>query len=569
MNKTTLRPTMSNDQPVAQIFCRYIDKPLPKHFRPGSKLTCDCWLVRIDNVPKAAGSLQSLAPVWTYLCLLANRFKLEELQERSRPILFSIPLCRRMLILYPSEIAIPHPYVSRKHFVIYSVVYEADAQPLLYVRDYGSLCGTYVDRPCSRRIRLLPSSGYLLSQSEIIRIQPYWEFHVYLSGACPRGSMLNQIRNNETELEKAGFLINERLLGSGALASVHLALNLKSGRQVACKVHRLTHFRRTQRSPTTIRRILDETNILSRVTHFVAAFRSPDMLYTFTELATGGDLFSMRLKYLDGIPEMDTKLIIRQIVEAISYLHQHQIAHRDLKPENIFFATGPMLPARIIVGDLGFAKVAASGRMASEVGTPTYMAPEMCRGQGHGLEVDIWSLGMISLFLVVSDWDNFRLLNSFDQNAVDASLMTAFSELYKGNKTLSEGFKGFIRKCLSVNPWNRMTAEVSKEHPWFLSSGSRLDNQIKEVTKGWKPSSVVHNSVQDLDILVSTEARETPSTVSLEETARAELDIAEHKDTEVSHYFRENEPTIKKAYQVIPNSLVIKLTGTCGDSTYI
>ncbi|KAI0512620.1 kinase-like domain-containing protein [Xylaria bambusicola] len=538
---------MSNDQLVAQIFCRYIDKPLPEHFRPGNGF------------------------------IASTRFDNTRLNPGPRPCMdISLSIGKQVQVgrdVEENDIAIPHPYVSRKHFVIYSVVYNGDTQPLLYVRDCGSLCGTYIDRPCSPRIRLPPSSGYLLSQSEIIRIQPYWEFHVYLSGMCPRGSILNQIQKNETELEKAGFLINERLLGSGALASVHLAINLKSGRQVACKVHRLTHFRQFQKSSTIIRRILDETNILSRVTHpnllkFVAAFRSSDMLYTFTELATGGDLFSMRLQHLDGLPEMDTKLIIRQIVEAISYLHQHKIAHRDLKPENVFFATGPTLPARIIVGDLGFAKVAASGRMASEVGTPTYMAPEMCRGQGHGLEVDIWSLGMISLFLVVLDWDNISLLNSFDQDAVDESLSTAFSELYKGSKTLSEDFRNFIRKCLAINSSNRITAEDSKEHPWFLSSGFQLDHQMKEVTKGWKPSSVVHNSVQDLDILVGTEARETRSTVSLEETTRAESDMAEDVDTEVSYYFRDNKPTMNNRQQVVPNPPVIKLTGIYGGSNY-
>jgi serine/threonine protein kinase len=56
-------------------------------------------------------------------------------------------------------------------------------------------------------------------------------------------------------------------------------------------------------------------------------------LYTFTELATGGDLYSLREKYPDGLPEMDVKVIMRQILAAVSYLHKQNVAHRDIKPE--------------------------------------------------------------------------------------------------------------------------------------------------------------------------------------------------------------------------------------------
>ncbi len=99
-----------------------------------------------------------------------------------------------------SDIAILHPYISRRHFVIYSIEYEEGIQPLLYVRDYNSLCGTYVDGPCPRPMKVSPSSGYLLGQGEIIRIQPYWEFHVYLLGAQQIGPTMSQLRPSETDV---------------------------------------------------------------------------------------------------------------------------------------------------------------------------------------------------------------------------------------------------------------------------------------------------------------------------------------------------------------------------------
>ncbi|KAI1429257.1 kinase-like domain-containing protein [Xylaria sp. FL1777] len=530
---------MSNYQPIAQIFCRYTAKPPRGYFRPGKDFFHN------QEKRETHSTVESHAYLDVYL--------------------FSGQLIRVGRHIKHNEITVLHPYISRQHFVIYSIEYEEDGQPLLYVRDDNSLSGTYVDGPC-RRLRRVSPSGYLLSQGEIIRIKPYWEFHIYLLGRQPIGSIIGQLRPSETDLFQTRFLITEKMLGSGALAAVHLAINIKSGRQVACKIHQLDRIRRLHGSSSTIRRILDETNILSRLTHpnllkFVAAYRSLDTLYTFTELAMGGDLFSMRLKHPDGIPEMDAQIIIRQIIEAISYLHAQNIAHRDLKPENIFLATGPNIRARVIVGDLGFAKVATSGRMTSTIGTQRFTAPEVYHGQCYGTEVDIWSIGMIALFLVALNWNSLGCFDALDQNAVDASLIAVFDNISKRRKALSEHFRDFIRLCLSVAPSNRITADASKGHPWFHLSGSK---PIENYTVGWKPSRVAHNSVEDLDLFESTGTQNTLSTASMgKRKAQYELDVV--KDTQFSHYFANDDWTRHKRQKAAPAQPVIKLTGIYGE----
>lgn len=44
--------------------------------------------------------------------------------------------------------------------------------------------------------------------------------------------------------------------------------------------------------------------------------------------------------------------------------------------------------------DFGVAKI-ASARTFTIVGTPHYMAPEMIKGKGYGIDADYWSLGVM------------------------------------------------------------------------------------------------------------------------------------------------------------------------------
>lgn len=83
------------------------------------------------------------------------------------------------------------------------------------------------------------------------------------------------------------------------------------------------------------------------------------------------------------------------MLEALS---DRDIVYRDLKPENIMLDAQGYL--KLI--DFGSAKKLDSSclRTFTMVGTPHYMAPEVMRGKGYGVEVDIWALGVILYELV-------------------------------------------------------------------------------------------------------------------------------------------------------------------------
>ena len=96
--------------------------------------------------------------------------------------------------------------------------------------------------------------------------------------------------------------------------------------------------------------------------------------YIFTELATGGDLFSL-LTRCQAFSELEVRWIIHQVLRGVVYIHNKGITHRDIKPENILCAVAPQSAYRIVLSDFGDSAITSSGRIRSEVGTSFYRAP--------------------------------------------------------------------------------------------------------------------------------------------------------------------------------------------------
>ncbi|KAI5459883.1 kinase-like domain-containing protein [Mariannaea sp. PMI_226] len=363
----------------------------------------------------------------------------------------------------------PNFNVSRNHCEVYVVVYEPTVN-YIYVRDRKSSNGTFVNGVLIGQGPEI-SSGYLLQDGDVIEIRPHWGFILSQERSPPRQE-LNKLQADECKLFDDRYLLTNRCLGQGAEATVHLAIDVATKKQLVCKLVNLDriHGRNTREE---VRRKYQEGDILRQLRHpnilsYVDMISSPHTLYTFTELASGGDLMSFIYRQ-DRVTEFDSRIIIRQVVRGLQYLHGKHIVHRDLKPENILLAYSPKIAYhRVMLADFGNSAVPKRSRMVTIVGTLNYQAPEILAStQAQTSAVDIWSLGVVAFLLLSSASDTqIEDLNRMNQVDIGEYIKNTFTKLIR--PTSSYG-KRFIFDCLQIEPSSRPSAVDTEWHDWLCN----------------------------------------------------------------------------------------------------
>jgi len=129
-------------------------------------------------------------------------------------------------------------------------------------------------------------------------------------------------------------------------------------------------------------------------------FETKHRLYMVMEVMKGGDLFD-RLVKKKRYPESEARIVIKNIVNGVLYMHEQGLVHRDLKPENMLLVSKDD-HVTVKIADFGFSKNIEEGRLLSTpCGSPGYVAPEIANEQSYTTGVDMWSIGVILYTMLV------------------------------------------------------------------------------------------------------------------------------------------------------------------------
>ncbi|XP_015117431.1 calcium/calmodulin-dependent protein kinase type 1 isoform X2 [Diachasma alloeum] len=262
----------------------------------------------------------------------------------------------------------------------------------------------------------------------------------------------------------------KELLGTGAFSEVRLAESKeRPGQMFAVKIIDKKALKGKEDS------LENEIRVLRRLKHpnivqLLETFEDKHKVYLIMELVTGGELFD-RIVEKGSYTEKDASGLIRQVLEAVDYMHEQGVVHRDLKPENLLYYS-PDEDSKIMISDFGLSKMEDSGIMATACGTPGYVAPEVLAQRPYGKAVDVWSIGVIS-YILLCGYPPF-----YDES--DANL---FAQILKGEfefdspywDDISDSAKDFIHKLMCVNVEERYTCKQALAHPWI--SGNAASNK--------------------------------------------------------------------------------------------
>ena len=249
-----------------------------------------------------------------------------------------------------------------------------------------------------------------------------------------------------------------KTLGKGSFAAVILVQHVITKNLYACKIV----SRKFLQQMNIFLRFEQEVRIMQTMNHprivkLEEVIYDPENIYLVLEYCPHGDLFQQICK-CGAYNEEKLRVVFREIVEALDYIHSKNVAHRDLKPENILLDENYMPK----IADFGLChELSAKKLLMTPCGSPFYAPPEIIRNEKYdGKMSDIWSLGVV-LFTMATG-----ALPWTEPNQTALFLQIENCD-FKIPPEMSPPVQQLVQMMMVKNPKDRPSTKELLNHPWL------------------------------------------------------------------------------------------------------
>ncbi|KAM8711075.1 hypothetical protein ACLKA7_000239 [Drosophila subpalustris] len=368
---------------------------------------------------------------------------------------------------------------------------------------------------------------------------------IYIDDSEPEGvlepafPMRDVTINRNVDAHKLYDVLGE--VGRGKFGTVYKCKEKTSGIQLAAKFVPIP--KREDK-----RNVEREVEIMNSLQHHLiiqlyAAYEYQKMMCVVLELIEGGELFDRVVDDEFVLTERVCRVFIRQVCEAMAFIHGNGIIHLDLKPENILVLT--QKGNRIKIIDFGLArKFDPDKRLRVLFGTPEFVAPEVVNFDCISYGTDMWSVGVIC-YVLISGLSPFMGENDIEtMSNVTIAKYDFEDECFNG---ISPECLDFIAKLLVKDLSTRMTAADCVKHKWLQqhppAAATPTTTMAKNATvsgktrlKSESPTTLASESSED-----STETIEEDEEVAETETEQKQQQEQDEDSEELAHELENKE----------------------------
>lgn len=274
--------------------------------------------------------------------------------------------------------------------------------------------------------------------------------------------------------EPPPYLLAE-LIGKGSFGRVYKATGTrtKPGQLVAVKIISIEEGDTlSPGAADTFNDILKEVNTLKllssggarNINIVVDSLLVGQSVWIITEYCAGGSVASL-MRPTGGLPEKWIIPILREVAEAVYWVHRQGIIHRDIKCANVLVTE----VGGVQLCDFGVAGIMETkfDKRSTVTGTLQWMAPELFDSTvSYGIEVDIWAFGSMA----------YEVASGLPPNAttqIDIPQFGSYLKQYcprlEGDK-YSEQLKSLVAFCMVDDPKNRPPIEQIQRHPYIFDT---------------------------------------------------------------------------------------------------